>query len=31
MCNYFKKFMDFKTPLKVDAKIGENWKEMEDI
>ncbi len=31
MTHSFKKFIEFKTPLAVDAKIGENWKIMEEI
>lgn len=30
MTTYFKQFMPFDSPLKVDVKIGENWGEMED-
>jgi len=30
MTTYFKQFMIFESPVKVDVKIGENWGEMED-
>lgn len=30
MTTYFRQFMSFDSPLKVDVKIGENWGEMED-
>ena len=29
MCNYFRQFMPFDSPLKVDISCGENWGEME--
>lgn len=31
MCTYSKQFMPFESALKVDVKIGENWKEMEEV